>query len=53
MNQTYDVVGGGLAGLTAAAYLCRNNHRTLLLEKNKKTGGLVNTSAHVVQPVGA
>ncbi len=45
MNQTYDVivVGGGLAGLTAAAYLCRSNHRTLLLERNKKTGGLVNT----------
>ncbi|HOP11625.1 MAG TPA: NAD(P)/FAD-dependent oxidoreductase [Oscillospiraceae bacterium] len=45
MNRTYDAiaVGGGLAGLTAAAYLCRGGHRTLLLEKNRKTGGLVNT----------
>jgi len=48
MNRTYDaiVAGGGLAGLTAAAYLCRNGHRTLLLEKNKKTGGLVTTFQH-------
>ena len=48
MNRTYDAImaGGGLAGLTAAAYLCRNGHRTLLLEKNKKTGGLVTTFQH-------
>ena len=45
MNKDYDVivVGGGLAGLTAAAYLCRYGYRTLLCEKSSKTGGLVST----------
>ena len=37
------VVGGGMAGLTAAAYLCRAGIRTTLLEKGGKTGGLVNS----------
>jgi phytoene dehydrogenase-like protein len=48
MNREYDVivVGGGLAGLTSAAYLCRGGVRTLLVEKGKKTGGLVNTFWH-------
>ena len=48
MNKEYDaiVVGGGLAGLTSAAYLCRYGYRTLLLEKSHKTGGLVNTFWH-------
>lgn len=48
MNNEYDaiVVGGGLAGLTSAAYLCRYGYRTLLLEKSHKTGGLVNTFWH-------
>jgi len=35
------VVGGGIAGLTAACYLCRYGHNVLLLEKSKKIGGLV------------
>jgi phytoene dehydrogenase-like protein len=45
LNTEYDaiVVGGGLAGLTSAAYLCRYGYRTLLCEKGLKTGGLVNT----------
>lgn len=45
MKTEYDVViaGGGIAGLTCAAYLCRSGIRTLLAEKNEKTGGLVNT----------
>lgn len=45
MNKEFDaiVVGGGLAGLTSAAYLCRYGYRTLLCEKSHKTGGLVNT----------
>lgn len=40
------VVGGGLAGLTSSAYLCRYGYRTLLCEKSHKTGGLVNTFYH-------
>lgn len=48
MIMEYDaiIVGGGMAGLTSAAYLCRYGYRTLLLEKGKKTGGLVNTFWH-------
>ncbi len=37
------IVGAGMAGLTAAAYLSRDNHDVLLLEKNDRTGGLVST----------
>ncbi len=37
------VVGGGIAGLTATAYLAREGQAVLLLEKNKELGGLVNT----------
>ena len=37
------VVGGGMAGLTAAAYLARDNKRVLLIEKNRECGGLVST----------
>jgi len=40
------VVGGGMAGLTAAAYLVRNGQKVLLIEKNKECGGLVNTFMH-------
>lgn len=45
MRYDYDavVVGGGISGLTAAAYLCRHDIRTLLLEKTEGLGGLVNT----------
>lgn len=48
MSKQFDaiVVGGGLAGLTSAAYLCRYGYRTLLCEKSHKTGGLVNTFVH-------
>jgi phytoene dehydrogenase-like protein len=37
------VVGGGIAGLTSAAYLSRAGHKVLLIEKNSESGGLVNT----------
>ena len=36
------IVGGGIAGLTSAAYLSRKGKKVLLLEKNKECGGLVN-----------
>ena len=35
------VVGGGMAGLTAAAYLAKEGKSVLLLEKQKIVGGLV------------
>ena len=37
------IVGGGIAGLTSAAYLSRAGQKVLLIEKNKECGGLVNT----------
>ncbi|MDP3453505.1 MAG: NAD(P)/FAD-dependent oxidoreductase [Bacteroidales bacterium] len=40
------VVGGGIAGLTSAAYLSRSGHRVLLIEKNRELGGLVNSFTH-------
>jgi len=48
MKSTYDaiVVGGGIAGLTSTAYLCKYGYSTLLLEKEEKVGGLVNTFWH-------
>ena len=48
MKPDYDViiVGGGIAGLTSAAYLSRAGQRTLVIERREKTGGLVNTFWH-------
>jgi phytoene dehydrogenase-like protein len=37
------IVGGGIAGLTAAVYLARKGHKVKLFEKYEKCGGLVNT----------
>ncbi|MBS4016343.1 MAG: NAD(P)/FAD-dependent oxidoreductase [Candidatus Latescibacteria bacterium] len=44
-QNTYNtiIVGGGIAGLTAAAYLSRARQKVLLIEKNKEFGGLVNS----------
>ena len=42
-NKKIVIVGAGMAGLTAAAYLARDNYTVLLFEKNDRTGGLVNT----------
>jgi phytoene dehydrogenase-like protein len=45
MNMKYDaiVVGAGVAGLTASAYLSKSGFKTLLLEKESTCGGLVKT----------
>jgi phytoene dehydrogenase-like protein len=37
------IVGAGMAGLTAAAYLVRENYEVLVLDKNDKCGGLLQT----------
>jgi len=37
------IVGGGIAGLTSAAYLSRAGQKVLLIEKNRECGGLVNS----------
>ena len=44
-ENTYDtvIVGGGIAGLTAAAYLSRAGQKVLLVEKNRECGGLVHS----------
>lgn len=47
-KDRYDtiVLGGGIAGLTATAYLAKAGQKVLLIEKNKECGGLVNTFCH-------
>jgi len=44
-ENTYNtiIVGGGIAGLTSAAYLSREGQKVLLIEKNGECGGLVNS----------
>jgi len=37
------IVGGGIAGLTSAAYLSRAGQKVLLIEKNRECGGLINS----------
>lgn len=37
------VVGGGIAGLTAAAYLARAGQKVILFERQHKVGGLIQT----------
>ena len=42
-KSEYVVVGGGIAGLTAAVYLSRSKKAALLIEKNESCGGLMNS----------
>ena len=37
------VVGGGISGLTSTSYLAREGFDVLLIEKNEKCGGLLNS----------
>ncbi len=37
------IVGGGIAGLTSAAYLAKAGQKILLIEKNREFGGLVSS----------
>ena len=47
-NNIYDaiIVGAGAAGLTAAAFLAKNQKNVLLIEKEEACGGLVNSFTH-------
>ncbi len=40
------IIGSGIAGLTAGAYLCKAGCHTLICEKEGTNGGLVNSFAH-------
>ncbi len=42
-DQQTIIVGGGMAGLAAAAYLSKEGFKVLLIEKNKECGGLLNS----------
>jgi phytoene dehydrogenase-like protein len=42
-NKKIVIVGAGMAGLTAAAYLTREKYDVLLLDKNDRIGGLLHT----------
>ncbi|MFA7673129.1 MAG: NAD(P)/FAD-dependent oxidoreductase [Clostridia bacterium] len=44
-ENTYDaiIVGAGVSGLTASAYLCKYGYRVLLCEQSNETGGLVHS----------
>ena len=45
-NYDFLIVGGGIAGLTAAAYVSREKKNVLLIEKNDECGGLVSSFKH-------
>lgn len=48
MKEKYTaiVVGGGIAGLTSAAFIAQKGEKVLLIEKNAECGGLVNSFNH-------
>jgi phytoene dehydrogenase-like protein len=43
MDYDTIVAGGGIAGLTASAFLAKSGHSVLLLEKGEKVGGCINS----------
>ncbi len=42
-NAEIIIIGAGLTGLTLAFYLIRNGKRVIIIEKEKHTGGVINT----------
>ena len=42
-KKTVAIVGAGISGLTAGAYILRSGHRVLILEKTSDCGGLVSS----------
>lgn len=42
-NEKVVIVGAGMAGLTAAAYLAKAGYNVLIFEKNDRSGGLLGT----------
>lgn len=42
-NNTVVIVGAGIAGLSAAAYLAKEGYKVTVLEKNKWVGGRIHT----------
>ena len=51
LTQTALVVGGGIAGMTAAAAVARQGIRTHLVEKSDQLGGMLN-ELHDISPAG-
>jgi len=47
LNQSALVVGGGIAGMTAAAALARQGFETHLVEKERLLGGMLNQLDHI------
>ncbi|NCA99423.1 MAG: NAD(P)/FAD-dependent oxidoreductase [Clostridia bacterium] len=43
MEHPVLIIGGGMAGLTAAAFVCQAGRKVILFEKQDKVGGLVNS----------
>jgi len=41
MEYSAIIVGGGIAGLTSASFLCKSGYNVLLCEKEDRLGGLI------------
>ena len=41
MNRQNIIIGGGITGMYLAYQLCKNNEKVMVLERNKRTGGLL------------